>query len=327
MQKRATIGRTLQGFSSNKHIDKNTNTRKQVFTLISGKKVEFTLENIPYEKLESTLFVDMENNGRDQSALTEASLKPITDTIITHQYFPAIGRKVGDKIEILDGSRRLGAAKIARVGLDVLVPDEDIEAPDARHLTKTIQTAKEHSLRELGLWLIVEKNKKGLDQKQLAKKEGMSAAKVSRAIQCASVPSEMLSAFPIQSDLTYPDFKNLLDMSSFIDKENLELSVLSDKVKDDIKEADEVNKDDIKDYIIACYNKTFRILKKEHDDKLGGAGPKDVVIEKLWEFEGKNSFARKKTKKRGFSYEFGHIPRELQKKLDEAIKKTLEDNC
>lgn len=328
MSKRATIGRTLQGFSSNKHTGKDTNTRKQVFTLLSGKEVEFTLEHIPFEKLESVLFVDMENNGRDQSALTEASVKPIIDTIITHQYFPAIGRKINDKIEILDGSRRWAAAKIAGVGLDILVPDEYIESPDARYLTKTIQTAKEHSLRELGIWLIAEKDKRKLDQKQLAEKEGMSAAKVSRAIQCASVPAEMLSIFPVQSDLTYPDFKSLLGMASFIEKENLNLSVFLDMVKDDIKEVKEVNKDDVKDYIIGGYNKAFRIFKKDHADKQSdGADAKDIIIEKLWEFEGKNSFARKKTKKRGFSYEFGQVPKDLQKKLDAAIKKTLEDNC
>ncbi|MFW8521865.1 ParB N-terminal domain-containing protein, partial [Klebsiella pneumoniae] len=70
------------------------------------------------------------------------------------QFFPCIGIKQSERIEILDGSRRRASAIFVRTGLDVMVTEEHLSADEARQLAKDIQTAKEHNLREIGLRLI-----------------------------------------------------------------------------------------------------------------------------------------------------------------------------
>ncbi|MGF1860578.1 ParB/RepB/Spo0J family partition protein [Photobacterium profundum] len=132
-------------------------------------------------------YVELETNGRDQEALTEASLVDITRTIGLQQFFPAIGRRINNKIEIIDGSRRRVAALIKAVGLNVLVTDVSISLADARQLASDIQTAKEHNLREVGLRLLLLREN-GMNQKEIAAIEGFSTAKVTRAIQAATVP-------------------------------------------------------------------------------------------------------------------------------------------
>lgn len=132
-------------------------------------------------------YVELETNGRDQEALTEASLVDITRTIGLQQFFPAIGRRINNKIEILDDSHRRVAALIKTVGLNVLVTDVSISLADARQLASNIQTAKEHNLREVGLRLLLLREN-GMNQKEIAAIEGFSTAKVTRAIQATTVP-------------------------------------------------------------------------------------------------------------------------------------------
>ncbi len=44
--------------------------RSQVFTLKTGRKVTFRFVRVPASEVESKTFVNQENNGRDQLALT-----------------------------------------------------------------------------------------------------------------------------------------------------------------------------------------------------------------------------------------------------------------
>lgn len=48
-------------------------------------------------------------------------------------------------------------------------------------------------------------------------------------------------------------------------------------------------------------------------------------ITPLWEFDDKNTYARKRVKERGFSYEFNRVPRQLQEELDKAITSLMTD--
>ncbi len=122
---------------------------------------------MPASEVESKTFVNQENNGRDQLALAEGeSLKSIIQTIKFQQFFPCIGIKQSERIEILDGSRRRASAIFVRTGLDVMVTEEHLSADEARQLAKDIQTAKEHNLREIGLRLIALKES-GFNQRKL----------------------------------------------------------------------------------------------------------------------------------------------------------------
>jgi len=314
--KRKTIGRTFtQSPLSESAAGEDFN---QTFILNSGRSVVFTLQVIKAENVATETFVVPENNGRDQSALTKASLKDITRTLKLQQFFPTIGRKVGDKIEILDGSRRRAAAIICKTGLNVLVTDADISTEDARKLASDIQTAKEHNLREVGLRLASLKNS-GMSQKEIAESQGLSQAKVTRALQAAMVPSEILAIFPVQSELTYPDYKQLLSLSEFLVEKNL-------TVDDFLTELDlQINAVHAKESHSSeeIKNALLGVMKKALTKLASPAGKEKVVTTPLWIFADKDSYARKKTKGRQLSYEFNRLPRDIQDELDTAINNIL----
>ncbi|MBW5823235.1 ParB family protein [Yersinia enterocolitica] len=314
-KKRPTIGRT---FSGSPLSNVSTDNYRQIFTLASGKKAVFMFETIPAEDIAERSFVSLATNGRDQAGVTEESLQDIIRTIRFQQFFPAIGRIIDGKIEILDGSRRRAAALICHVDLNVLVTQDDIDMDDARKLAADIQTAKEHNLREVGLRLLLLRDS-GMNQKEIAQSERLSSAKVTRAIQAASVPEMMLELFPVQYELTYPDYKFLLDIDEQLRLRSLELQTFVDLVRKQIEkipDANELVSDELKNEII----KSFRHVL---DGILAKPEKQAAVVEKLWDFEEKDKYARKRIKGRAFSYEFNRLPKELQVELDRLILHTM----
>ncbi|MCG7500115.1 ParB/RepB/Spo0J family partition protein [Vibrio sp. Of7-15] len=315
MSKRKTIGRT---FTSKSLTCESTKRSENIrtFVMASGKHVVFTLQSIHAAELEAKTFVDLETNGRDQQALTKESVADIVRTIGLQQFFPAIGRKVGDRIEVLDGSRRRAAALFAQAELKILVTDENITTEDARQLAADIQTAREHNLREIGMRLLVLRDS-GMSQKDIASSQNLSTAKVTRAIQAASVPPEMLSVFPDHSELSYPDYKALLDISMSLSTKGNDLVEVVAQVMLEKSELDEdLAPDEVKAALVTLYRQVAnRQLKKPKG--------KTVKVEKLWQFEDNNTFARKRTKDRQFNYEFNRVPKALQNELDAVIEETL----
>lgn len=313
---RPTIGRTF-----NSPVLKNEPTAgefQQVFTLTSGRKVRFTLTRISADDVERTTFVVLENNGRDQSALTAESLKDITRTIRLQQFFPAIGVRKNGVIEILDGSRRRASAIISKCGLDVLTTDENLTPAEARALAKDIQTAREHNIREVGLRLQTLKNS-GMSQKDIAEAENLSQATVTRALQAASVPYELISVFPVQAVLSFSDYKSLLSIEEILSVKGIELSELISNLKDvfrSICDDASLADDEVKNKLVAEIRKEALVI--------GSSSLKDkTVTTSIWKFEDKNRFARKKIKGRMFSYEFNRLSPEIQEAIDEALEKIL----
>lgn len=312
---RKVIGRTFTQSALSETTSEDGYSQR--FTLASGKSALFHLETIEAAKVAESTFVLLETNGRDQSALTNESLTDITRTIKLQQFFPAIGRKVNGRIEILDGSRRRAGAIIAKVGLNILVTVAEISVDDARQLAADIQTAKEHNLREVGLRLLMLRES-GMNQKEIAASQNMSEAKVTRAIQAASVPSEMLLPFPVQSELTYPDYKFLLGLN----EQFLAKGVNADEL---IEQVVELKSHLSETYASDEYKTAIMNLFKEVSTGLLENPAKDVtVVKKLWDFVEKDKYARKKTKGRLVNYEFSRLTKDLQDELDAVILATIE---
>ncbi|MBB6117719.1 ParB family chromosome partitioning protein [Rahnella inusitata] len=313
--KRTTIGRT---FTQSLHKDSTEDeVYTQRFTLASGKTASFKLIRVEADNVEIDTFVTLETNGRDQSALTPESLRDITRTLKLQQFFPAIGRRLPQGIEILDGSRRRAGAIIEKVGLNVLVTESDISASDARQLAADLQTAKEHNLREIGLRLqILREN--GMTQKEIAQSEMLSEAKVTRAIQAASVPSEMLAPFPVQSELTYPDFKLLLDIHQQLITKQIRMDDVVEKVNESKATlSNGLVADEVKSAIIQHFRSVTTMM-------LENPAKQKTITTSLWNFGVKDKFARRKTKGRLLSYEFNRLPKEVQDELDLVIQNTIE---
>jgi len=314
--KRNTIGRTFSAPVLN--TESRPEQTRQIFTLSSGKKAFFTRISIPAAEVADKTFVVQEINGRDQSALTPESLEGITRTLRLQQFFPAIGVRKGDRIEILDGSRRRAAALLCNVGLDVLITDTQLSASEARTLAQDIQTAREHNIREIGLRLLALKES-GLTQKEIAEDENLSQAKVTRALQAASVSAELLSVFPVQSELTYSDYKTLLTAEEMLTGRDITIPELLSNIGgavSDIRAQSELAQDEVKNKIIAEIKKEATLLATTPEKE-------KVLTTPLWEFGDKNRYARKKTRGRAFSYEFNRLPADLQSEIDAAIAVVL----
>ncbi|MDV1094955.1 ParB family protein (plasmid) [Raoultella ornithinolytica] len=317
---RPTIGRTLNpAVFNNEDLNVAANAQvSQVFTLSTGRQATFVEITVPPELVESDTFVIQENNGRDQSSLTPESLKDIRRTFKHQQFYPAIGVRSEGKIEILDGSRRRAAAILEGVGLRVLVTDQGITNAEAQHLAKDLQTAVQHSIREIGLRLMRLKNS-GMSQKDIAASEGMSPAKVTRALQAASAPEDLITLFPVQSELTFSDYKALCAVGDELGNQGMDLEELVKNISPEIDKVladDGMAEDEVK-------NRILRIITKEAS-LLTNKGSKDKsVVSELWKFDDKDRFARKRVKGRAFSYEFNRLPKELQDELDRMISHLL----
>ncbi|EOC0011676.1 ParB family protein [Cronobacter turicensis] len=319
-KERPILGRTI-GDSPLSGLSAAGVEQSQRFTLASGHKVNFVSEVIPPEMVENRTYVDPLINGRDQAALTPESLEDITRSLPLQQFFPVIGCLKGDRIEILDGSRRRAAALLCNAGLRVMYTKSEISAADARKLAEDIQTAKEHNIREVGLRLIALREA-GMNQKDIAESERMSQAKVTRAIQAASVPETMLTVFPVRSELGYNDYKKLLDISVVVTEKGLSLDELVENVRSvasTLRVESSISHEDVKNEIVKLYDK----LRRE----LSGRTSKKPEVESLKKYEDSRAYARKKSspKDRKVVYEFCRISKEAQDKIDEAIRKIIEE--
>lgn len=314
--KRKTIGRTLSAAIQTYPVVETEHAQR--FILKSGKTAVFHFVYIEAEDLGERTLVRFSVNGRDQNSLTPESLVDITRTIKLQQFFPAIGYRNGGKIEIMDGSRRRAAALLCHVGLTVLVTETEISNDDARQLAADIQTAKEHNLREIGLRCL-QLREKGMSQKEIALSEQLSAAKVTRAIQAASVSDDIISLFPVQSELAHNDYKLLLLIDKLIETKELSRETILTDMNEKVGEL--INKEKIAPDEL---KKTILSELKNLTDKLAlKAKPEVSGVISFRDFDDKNMYARKRIKNRGFSYEFNRVPRQLQDELDKEIASVL----
>ncbi|MFD2178497.1 ParB family protein [Veronia pacifica] len=314
MKKRTPIGRK---FDTQLLKDEPATARTHTYTLASGEKATFTLSRVDHDKLDANTFVDSQTNGRDQQALTEDSVADISRTLVLQQFFPAIGRKGDDgRVEILDGSRRRAAALFSGTGLDILVTEQPLSQSDARQLAADIQTAREHNLREVGQRLLLLKQQ-GMSQKAIAASEKLSPAKVTRAIQAASVPADMLSVFPVQSELSYPDYKLLLALSESFAEAGRDLVDLIAAV---MVEQETLSRDVAAD---AYKESLMRAYRQQATALMAKPQKAKVTTQPLWRFDDKDTYARRKQKDRTVSFEFSRLPKSVIKDLDAAVEAVL----
>lgn len=118
-----------------------------------------------------------------------------------------------------------------------------------------------------------------MTQKEIAESNNMSQAKVTRAIQCASVSSDIVAVFPVIAELSYPDYKSLLDVTIDIKKNKFSIDEVVSCVRDEVQHIDKVkpvSPDEMKSNIIKLFkyfssNKVKKLLKKSSRSALFGA--------------------------------------------------------
>jgi len=312
------LGRQLGNSSFSKMMSESDSER--VFTLKSGAQARFVLTKFLHDDIEAQTFVDAAVNGRDQAFLTRESVSDISRTIRLQQFFPAIGREVDGRTEILDGSRRRAACLYNGTAFEVLVTRDALSLSDARQLAADIQTAREHTLRELGKRLKL-MYPADMNQSDIAAAEGLSAAKVTRAFQAAAVPEEIIAVFPSVSELSISDYQILLEVTERARTRGISTEELTGHVRARIESDAHYDRGD------PTYKaKIISYFRAESAEPKKGSASKKVVTEKLAEFADKKQFARKKTDsdKRVVTYEFSRLSAACQAELDAAVRSVIE---
>ena len=315
IKRRVPIGRRL---NSGLLGGEEQGASAQRYTLASGAEASFRLVRLSAEEVEESTYINPLTNPREQSALTRGSVADICRTLPLQQFFPAIGRRQGtEPIELLDGSRRRAAALFCQVGLEVLVTDASLSLEDARQLAADIQTAREHNLREVGLRLLILRES-GLKQKEIAASEGLSEAKVTRALQAAAVPAALLEPFPLRAEISYPDYRALLDLSRRLQEAEEPLSQLIEAAEEALELLEASTPADVaKEAIMRAYRGAAAEL-------LATPQKERAEVEALWSFSDRNSFARRRRRGRQLSFEFNRLPRSLERALESAVRELLE---
>lgn len=287
--------------------------------LASGNKATFSEVTLTYEQVRDETFVTFDVNGRDQSLLTAESLSDL-NSLEFQQFYPAVGREVDGKIDVLDGSRRRawfllqqGLVKYFRI----LVTQDSLSVTDAKTLAKQLQTAKEHNLREIGQQCIAIKSANtDITQAEIAKQVGLSQAGVSKAIKAANVDEKLVKLFPVVNNLSHPDY-TLLDKVMKVCEERQQITNFVKNIdKKLVNIQAEYSLEEQKDAIISLIKFELKIVEeKRESDK--------AEVTALAQFDSKGMFARKRVKGRNFSYEFGRLSKDVQIELDKAIASVL----
>lgn len=150
-------------------------------------------------------------NAREQAFLNEHALADILSTLKDRgQQYPAVGRWLDDGgIEVLEGSRRRMSCILANKDFLIYVA-KGINGEHAKFLSDVANAHKPLSLFERGkeMQMLLQTGKVA-DQKELAKYCQCSEALVSGALKAASLPMELLMAYPSVGELGRPTIVKL----------------------------------------------------------------------------------------------------------------------
>jgi ParB family chromosome partitioning protein len=239
--------------SSPEQAQSAAKSKAQVIELaVAGEApIEFELTTVSAAQIESNTVV-FEQNAREQSFLNETALSDILSTLKEHgQQYPAVGRRTADgKIEVLDGSRRRMSCILAKKDFLIYVA-ESIDVEHAKFLSDVANAHKPLSLYEKGREMQSKLDSGEIaDQKGLAELFQCSEALVSGALKAATLPVELLQAYPSVTELGRPTVvklhkqffelapsqqKSVIEKSlseSIVDKQKVELSNLTQITKE-----------------------------------------------------------------------------------------------
>lgn len=175
---------------------------------VCGRDVKFVLETIPGKDVEKSTRV-WGGNERDQEFLTEDALDDLIPSfLLTGQQNPAFGRRVGDYIEVADGSRRRMTAIITSSDYRILVGDLDDEQMDS--LCKIGNDYRPTSAYERGKrYLFRLENEFNNNISALAEAENISRKIISRCINTSKLPRNLIALFNHPGELSARAGENL----------------------------------------------------------------------------------------------------------------------
>lgn len=192
---------------------------------VCGREVKFTLETLVAGTVAGLTRV-WEGNERDQSLLSEDSLDDLIPSFLLNgQQNPAFGRRVNNVIEVADGSRRRMTAILTDSDYRILVGELDDEQMDA--LCKLGNDYRPTSAFERGIRYGKRlKNEFGGNISALAEAENISRKIITRCMNTAGLPHEVMALFSHPGELSARSGETLY--RSFEGKEELLLATAKD---------------------------------------------------------------------------------------------------
>ena len=231
--KRNRMGAISESIKAHMEEVDTGSAEKHLFTLCTGRKVEFIAHTIPAEKVESTTYV-AKHNRRLEAEVKLKSVEGMVKSIKRQQYFPAITIRVGDKYEIADGSRRRYAAIQAEVELKIIYCTERLTSAEIKALAIELQSAEEHSYRDHGSYYSMLLNDKEnlMSAEQIIEEEGISPMFYKRCLRAWEVPASLVNLFELPSRISHSQFSKLTKVTKTLkDNSSLELFVSSIKIE------------------------------------------------------------------------------------------------
>ncbi|MBK5016748.1 ParB/RepB/Spo0J family plasmid partition protein [Pantoea sp. S62] len=168
---------------------------------VCGRDVKFTLETVPAKEVDKSTRV-WAGNERVQEFLTEDALDDLIPSFLLNgQQTPAFGRQIKESIEVADGSRRRMAAILTSSDYRVLVGELDDEQMDA--LCKLGNDYRPTSAYERGRRYAQRLEKEFANNiSALADAEGISRKIITRCVNTARLPHEVISLFSHPGELS-----------------------------------------------------------------------------------------------------------------------------
>ncbi|MQH33320.1 chromosome partitioning protein ParB, partial [Escherichia coli] len=133
---------------------------------------------------------------------------------------------------------------------------------------------------------------------------------------------DLISLFPVQSELSFSDYKLLLEVNEKLSEKGLTPEELIQSVSaqlDAILSEGERPEDEQKASILKLISQASQAL-------IDPSPKEKSVVSPLWSFEEKDKFARKRVKGRTLTYEFSRMSKVIQDELDKAINEVLDRN-
>jgi ParB family chromosome partitioning protein len=167
---------------------------------VCGRNVAFKLETIPADKVEMATMVWL-GNERDQELLNESALADLIPSFLTSgQQNPAFARKISGIIEVADGSRRRKTAIITRTDYRVLVGELDDE--QMQWLSQVGNDYRPTSAYERGKRYLRRLKDFDGNVKALAEAEGIDRNIITRCINTAGLPRDVIAIFQHPGELS-----------------------------------------------------------------------------------------------------------------------------
>lgn len=280
-------------------------------TTPSGETYTVATTHLLYNQLKELCDVDADN-VRDASEREEAALSDIIDEIgMGLQLMPIIAYvNPNGRYSIMEGSRRLSAALIRRVGLDVDIFDRKPSEETIRWVVEVSDKKKGFSYYEKGKLYNNLMESHGWTQSELEKNRGYTQQDISLSLAFSNTPKKLIDILPVKTLPQAYVQKFNTATKNILERNLLEESI--DKLKLEILGIDNLPLDKQAKVVSNKWCELARQVSSKKDK-----GPKPV-------FEAGLAKAFIRRTKSGSNISLHSIPKELEEEVINAIREVLE---